>query len=71
MERAADVQDAPGAGSASGAHEPAPYVPPVGEKLAEPRDPLEHAMAHPLETPHASEVAGPQKPPTPNDPAPY
>jgi sec-independent protein translocase protein TatA len=72
MERAADVQDTPAAGSAAGVDEPAPHVPPVGEKLAEPRDPLEHAMAHPQEAQHATpEVAGPQKPSTPNDPAPY
>jgi Sec-independent protein translocase protein TatA len=79
MERAADVQDAP---------PPPPYEPPppdptpVGEKLAEPRDALEHAMAypeeatkdaeHPAAAPAQPEVAGPVKPHPPSaDPAPY
>jgi hypothetical protein len=76
MERAADVQDAP---------PPPPYDPaPVGEKLAEPRDALEHAMAYPEEATHDAEhpaaapapaqpeVAGPVKPHPPSaDPAPY
>ncbi|HTJ25894.1 MAG TPA: twin-arginine translocase TatA/TatE family subunit [Candidatus Limnocylindria bacterium] len=89
MERAADTQDTATPSASSAAYEPPPYAPPayeppapdplpVGEKLAEPRDALEHAMAHPQEAalppePAQPEVAGPEKPHLhpPSDPAPY
>jgi sec-independent protein translocase protein TatA len=57
MERAADVHDAERAAAASPVYEPpAPDPQPVGEKLAEPRDPIEHAMAYPEEA--VAQVAG-------------
>jgi Sec-independent protein translocase protein TatA len=92
MERAADTQDAGPPNPAAGTpYEPPPYAPPayeppapdphpVAEKLAEPGDPLEHAMAHPEEAapppaPPHPDVAGPEKPPPQHppssDPAPY
>ncbi|HYZ16914.1 MAG TPA: twin-arginine translocase TatA/TatE family subunit, partial [Candidatus Acidoferrum sp.] len=50
MERAADVQEAEHAATTAPLYEPpAPDPQPVGEKLAEPRDPIEHAMAYPEE----------------------
>lgn len=95
MERAADTQEGGSPNPAAGRpYEPPPYAPPayeppapephpVAEKLAEPGDPLEHAMAHPQEAapppeaapspePPHPEVAGPEKPhPPTSDPAPY
>jgi sec-independent protein translocase protein TatA len=87
MERAAETQDTAAVQAASAAYDsPPPYVPPayepaapdpVAEKLAEPRDPEEHATARPHEAapppaPAPPEVAGPEKPhPPPSDPAPY
>jgi sec-independent protein translocase protein TatA len=84
MERAADTQDGASAAPPYETHAyvppsyepPAPDPAPVGEKLAEPRDALEHAMAHPEEAvapgPGHPNVEGPVKPHPPSaDPAPY
>lgn len=63
MERAADVHDAERAAAAAPVYEPpAPDPQPVGEKLADPRDPIEHAMAYPEEA--ASQIAD-HEPPSP------